>query len=336
MHIKKIPKIEKNIPLKLHTTYKVGGIADFFAIAQSKEDIINLIRFAKEKDYPITIIGGGSNILVSDKGIRGLVIKNLYKEINILDTKADNIKIKNSDPRYQDGEYFEFSDLESEYIDYKKTLVNISSGVILQYLINDSLSKDLCGLEYFTAIPGTFGGAIFNNIHGGTKFIGDLLYTAEIIDINGNIQNVEKDFFDFSYDYSVLHKNRDILLSAKLILFKGDSDKSKENAKEWFKRKKSIQPILPSAGSVFRNLTNDEKEMLGAPVSSAGWVIEQCNLKGFKIGGAQVYEKHANWIVNLGFATQKDISQIIDVVQTTVYEKFKIQLLPEIIFKGEK
>ncbi len=335
MHIKKIPKIEKNISLKEHTTYKIGGIADFFAVSESRDDIINLIRFAKEKDYPVTIIGGGSNILISDKGVRGLVIKNLYKEIKILNKNLNNIDISKSQPRYQDGEYFKFSDLESEYEGYDKILVKASSGVILQYLINDSLSKNLCGIEYFTAIPGSIGGAIFNNIHGGTRFIGDLLWKAEIIDINGNIQKKSRDFFDFSYDYSRLHEEKEFLLSVKLILFKGDNSKSKNTAKEWFKRKKSIQPILPSAGSIFRNLSKDEMEVIGAPVSSAGWVIEQCNLKGFTIGGAQVYEKHANWIVNLGFATQSDVSKIIETIQDEVYKKFKINLIPEIIFKGE-
>ena len=98
-------------------------------------------------------------------------------------------------------------------------------------------------------------------------------------------------------------------------------------------RKKSIQPILPSAGSIFRNLTQDEMKAINAPVSSAGWIIEQCGLKGFKIGGAQVYEKHANWIVNLGFATQNDISSIIEKIQEEVFRKFKIKLIPEIIFK---
>lgn len=333
MHIKKIPKIENHKPIKDITTYKVGGAAEYFAIAKEKNDLINLVLFAKEKGIKVTIIGGGSNILISDKGIKGLTIQNLYKEINILDTNIDNIHITRLNPRYQDGEYFKFSDLENEYEGYKKTIIEVSSGTILQYLINDMLSKNLCGIEYFTAIPGTVGGAIFNNIHGGTRFIGDLVYEAQIIDMNGNIQSVKNNFFDFSYDYSRLHKNKEILLSVQLILFKGDNVKSKETQKEWFKRKKSIQPILPSAGSIFRNLTQDEMTAINAPVSSAGWIIEQCGLKGFKIGGAQVYEKHANWIVNLGFATQNDISSIIEKIQEDVFRKFKIKLIPEIIFK---
>ena len=326
-------KIDKNISLKEYTTFKIGGYAEFFSIANTKEDLINLVKFAKKERLPITILGGGSNILISDKGIKGLTIINKYKEINISDIKS-KIEINDDKSFYREGDYFKFTDLEEDEKNYDQVIVNVSSGINLTYLINDLLSKNITGIQYFSAIPGTLGGAIFNNIHGGSKLIGNYLYKAKVLSLDGDIEEVDRSFFKFGYDYSVLHENKYILLSSNLILFKGDVKKARETSIEWLKRKTNIQPKLPSAGSIFKNITDEQRERIQSPVNSAGWIIDQCGLKGERVGGAQIYEKHANYIVNTGNATEKEVKGLIDKVQNEVYKKFRIKLSPEIIFKS--
>ncbi len=328
--------ILKNTELKPYTTYKIGGPADFFATAYTEENLKYLVRYAYSNDIPFDIIGGGSNVLISDKGIRALVVKNNTKEIIIReDVNVNNFDIKNLKSFYKEGSYMQFEDLEDNESEYKKILVEVSSGLSLAYLINDTISKGLTGLQYFAGIPGTLGGAIFNNIHGGTRLIGNLLHSAKVIDMEGNVSEVDYDFFKFGYDTSVLHQKQYTLLSLKLILFEGDTEKAKTIQKEWIKRKHKIQPTLPSCGSVFKNISDEEKQEIGAPVNSAGWVIEQLGFKGFKIGGAEVYKNHANFIVNLGFAKASDVKTIIDKIKGEALKKFNLKLTPEIILKGD-
>jgi UDP-N-acetylmuramate dehydrogenase len=328
-----MPEIKKNINLKNYTTFKIGGDAEFFAEALNSEDLINLIKYSHKEKINLTIIGGGSNILISDKGIKGLTIINRSKSIDIKEDIDINFDFQIGKPRYKEGDYFKFNDLDDDDKSYEKVLINVSSGVNLTYLINETLSKGITGIQYFTAIPGSIGGAIFNNIHGGSKLIGDLVYKARLIDKKGNIKEVDNSFFKFDYDSSILHKEEYYLLDTELILYKGNIEKAKNTAKEWIKRKRSIQPILPSAGSIFKNITDQERDTISAPVNSAGWLIDNVGMKGYSIGGAKVYEKHANYIINMGFATQNDVSRLIEEIKDKVYKKFKIELEEEIIFK---
>ncbi len=325
--------IKKNVNLKNYTTFKIGGNAELFSEAFSNEDLIDLIKYAHIKKIPTTIIGGGSNILISDNGIKGLTIINRAKSIEIIENPKIDFETQNNKSRYQEGEYFKFSDLDDDDSIYDKVIVKVSSGVNLTYLINETLSKGITGIQYFTAIPGSIGGAIFNNIHGGSKLIGNLVYKARLIDLKGNIIKVDHSFFNFDYDKSILHENKYFLLDVELILFKGNIDKAKNTSREWLKRKRAVQPILPSAGSIFKNITDEEKEVISSPVNSAGWVIEQAGMKGYSIGGAKVYDKHANYIINTGTATQKDVSSLILEIKEKVLKKFKIEINEEIIFK---
>ena len=328
-----MPEIKKNINLKNYTTFKIGGDAQYFAEALSSEDLVNLIKYSNKENMNLTIIGGGSNILISDKGIKGLTVINRSKSIDLIDNTNIDLDSKTGKPRYKEGDYFKFDDLSDDDSSYEKVLLKVSSGVNLTYLINDTLSKGITGIQYFSAIPGTIGGAIFNNIHGGSKLIGDLTYKARLIDNKGDIIEVDNSFFKFDYDSSILHNKKYYLLDADLILYKGNVEKAKNTAREWIKRKRSIQPILPSAGSVFKNITDEERDTISAPVNSAGWLIENVGMKGYYIGGAKVYEKHANYIVNTGFATQSDVSNLINEIKERVYKKFKIEIEEEIIFK---
>ncbi len=328
--------LEKKVSLKNYTTYKIGGEAEYFYQANTKTELISAIQFALKEELEINIIGGGSNVLVSDKGVKGLTIRNMAKDINITDKVPNDFDIKKSFARYSQGEYMKFSDLEDDETKYERVLVEVQSGVNLTFFINQMINSGLTGIQYFSGIPGTIGGAVFNNIHGGTRIIGDLIYSAEVMDNEGKITEVNPDFFRFGYDESILHTNKYFLLSVKFVLFKGDQNIAKKIALEWTKRKKAIQPILPSAGSVFKNITEEERIAVGAPVNSSGWLIDQMGFKGFTIGGAKVYEKHANFIVNMGFAKQADVSAIIEKIQEKALDKYKLELIPEIIFKGEK
>ncbi len=329
-------KPEKKVSLKNYTTYKIGGDAEYFYQANTRQELMSAIQFALKEEMEINIIGGGSNVLISDKGVKGLTIKNNVKDINITNKEPNNFDIKKSFARYSQGEYMKFNDLEDDETKYEKILVEVQSGVNLTFFINQMINNGLTGIQYFSGIPGTIGGAVFNNIHGGTRIIGDLVYSAEVMDKEGNIIEVSPDFLKFGYDESILHTNQYFLISVKFVLFKGNQNIAKKIALEWTKRKKAVQPILPSAGSVFKNITEEERQAVGAPVNSSGWLIDQMGFKGFTIGGAKVYEKHANFIVNMGFAKQTDVSEIIEKIQESALEKYKLELIPEIIFKGEK
>ena len=328
-----MPEIKKNVNLKNYTTFKIGGNSQFFAEALSNEDLINLVKYSNKENINLTIIGGGSNILISDNGIKGLTVINRSRAIDITESIDINLNSQAGESRYKEGDYFKFNDLDNHDNSYTRVILKVSSGVNLTYLINDTLSKGITGIQYFSAIPGTIGGAIFNNIHGGSKLIGDLLYKARLIDKKGDIIEVDNSFFKFNYDSSILHKEKYYLLDVDLILYNGNVQKAKNTAREWIKRKRSIQPTLPSAGSIFKNITDNERDVISAPVNSAGWLIENVGMKGYSIGGAKVYEKHANYIVNMGFATQSDVSKLITEIKDRVYEKFKIEIEEEIIFK---
>lgn len=301
------PKL--NQPLAPHTYFKIGGPADIFITVYTAKDLIEVIQTCIQNKYPYFILGSGSNILVSDKGFRGVVIKN----------KADKIKTASF-----------HGQIKAHKTQVKQALVQVESGVMLNRLVRFSIEEGLKGLEAFLSVPGTVGGAIYNNSHfrpQKNEFIGNFLHSAILLTPKGKLKQVSQKYFKFKYDYSILYKTREIVIQADFLLSAGNKQKLWQKATKLIKRRNLNQPIgIACSGCVFQN----PKSGL-----SAGALIDKAGLKGEKVGDAQVNSLHANFIQNLGAATAQDVLQLIDKIQSTVKQKFNINLKEEIFLVGD-
>lgn len=287
-----LPGLKREIFLKNYTTFKIGGKAKYFFEAKEKRDLIRAVSFAKKLNLPFFILGGGSNVLVSDKGFRGLVIKTENKGFAILNSE-----------------------------------IYAEAGVYLAKIVEKAAENNLSGFEFLVGIPGTIGGAIFGNCGAFGKEIGNLIKEVEIFDLKSNCLKVlKKRDCAFSYRNSIFKRDRNlIILSAVFRLKKGKKKEIFKKMKENFEKKKKFQPLdFPSAGCIFKN----PKKI------SAAKLIEMCNLKGKKIGGAKISEKHANFILNFKNAKAKDVLKLINLAKQKVKRKFKIFLEEEICFFG--
>ncbi|MEK7528046.1 MAG: UDP-N-acetylmuramate dehydrogenase [Patescibacteria group bacterium] len=284
-------KFLKNVPLAPYTTLKIGGPAEYFCQATTTNDLIKALRSPLQ---PKTILGNGSNVLISDHGLPGLVIKNSVTNISFLS------------PNH----------------------LLVTAGTPLPLLINQSIKHGLTGLEEFTYIPGTLGGAIYCNIHGVNKNNFDKLLIS--IDIfNQKTQTTETLLaknLSWDYDFSDFQKlSHLVILSATLQLSPGNQSQSQNLVKKIINKKSPIQPTN-STGSVFKN----------PPGDSAGRIIdEDLKLKGFRLGDAQISPQHANFIVNLAHATAADYYFLVQKIQSEAKTKLNLNLEPEIQFLGD-
>ena len=313
---KLLPGVKRKVLLKNYTTFRIGGQAKYFFIAKTKEDLIKAISTAKKINLPFFILGGGSNLLVSDKGFKGIVIK----------VQLSNFKIQKS-----------------------KILVEASTSLSL--LVNKSMKNNLTGLEWAVGIPGTIGGAIYGNAGAFGKSMQDIVKEVEIYDLRAKkIKILKIKNCKFGYRDSIFkHKKNLIILSAEIQLKRGNKEKIKEIFKKYLKYRKKIQPVeFPSAGSIFKNyeaesLKNRRKllkkhsefrKIIKDNKIPTSFLIEKCDLKGKKVGQAQISKKHANFIVNLGNAKAKDVKKLINLMKKKVKNKFGITLKEEIQYLG--
>ncbi|MEI7603890.1 MAG: hypothetical protein WCJ19_02625 [bacterium] len=334
-------KYKLNEPLSSHTQVKIGGPADIWYEASSTDDFINTIKLVKENNIPVTVIGWGSNILVGDKGIRGLVIKNMSKNIIIAgEVSESQSEIKEIASRWEsnitEGTFrgIEFKDLDYDESSEKKIEVTLDSGADLPFAINYTISKGATGLQWYAKIPGTIGGAIFNNIHGGTHFINEVVKSVRVLGQDLEIKTLSKNQIEADYDKSKFHNSGEIIIDAVFELYKGDSQKAAYVASEWAKRKVS-QPAN-STGSVFANISQEEREHLGYPTTSTGYIIEHIlKMTGFRVGDAAICPTSHNFITNEGNATAKDYMAVIKEIQKRAKEQIGIDLITEIFILGE-
>lgn len=286
---KEFPEILVDEQLKNHCSFHIGGPADFFYNAKTRDEISRLIIFAKKNKIKFLVIGSGTNILFDDKGFRGLIIK-----IDLKNIKVDGLNI------------------------------TAEGGAQIFQLIKFSLENKLQGLEKWSGLPGTVGGAVRGNAGCNNLETKDILIKAKILNPKtGKIKTVDNKYFKFSYRNSRLKKSNEILLSATFKLEK--SKISPENQQKLITEIQASRsnkiPRGLSAGSFFKN---------PSPQKPAGLLIEKAGLKGKTIGGAQVSEIHANFIINTGNATSSDIKKLAKLIQKTVKNKFKITLKPEV------
>lgn len=335
-------KITSNIfankDLYSYTTFNIGGPADFVVIAKSTKEIIEIIKLCKIETIPFKLLGAGSNVVISDKGFRGVVIINKTDQWEI---SSQNVQLNNqlssdsaSARLASVGENFYTTD----GLDYKdpldkRVLVKASSGVRVIPFIKALFQKNITGLQWFSGIPASVGGAIYMNMHGGEYFFGDFVHSALLFD-GENTKTVDKSYFKFGYDCSILHKTKEIILEADLLLFYGDVEKAKALSVDWARRK-SLQP-QKSAGCVFQNLTVEQQKKLDLPTSSIGYLLDKVlELKGRQKGDAVISDKHAAFIENLGHAKAQDVYYLYQVIKEKASEKLDLDLKSEIEFIGE-
>ena len=283
----------QNEPMSNHTTFKIGGPADYFVMPENPRQVRNVYLAAKERGVPVFIMGNGSNLVVGDRGIRGVVIC-LFK-------RMDSIVIE--------GEK-----------------VTVGCGALLSKVAATVCREGLAGFEFASGIPGTVGGGVYMNAGAYGPELKDIILSVSYMDQEGNFGELAADKCEFGYRTSIFGKKGYIILGCTFGLTRGNSEEIRELINEYTKRRTSKQPIeKPSAGSVFKRPEG----------YFAGTLIEGAGLKGFTIGGAQVSEKHAGFIVNIGTATAKDVMDLIAHIQKTVYEKDGIKLETEVKLVGE-
>lgn len=332
-------KFEQNIPLAPFTTVKIGGPAELFVNTTTTQDFIDVVTTAKKNNIPLTMLGWGANSLISDEGIKGLVVKNSAHEIAVIDENISTASHKVvTQPRWQSDDSssnkkYEFEDLDYDESDRTRVRVKISSGVSLPVAINTLLQQGITGLQWYSRIPASIGGAIYNNVHGGTHFISEVLESIQVITPEGELKDMPASEGEFAYDFSRFHHSQEVIVSATFLLFRGDVDRAKQVVIEWARRK-AIQP-QNSLGCVFQNLTPEQQQKLNLPTPSIGYLIEHVlQRKGFRIGDAMVSEKHCAFIENVGQATAKDYLEVINTLVNETKQKTGIQLKPEIFFLG--
>lgn len=298
---------KENIPLKKYTSFKIGGSAKYFFETKNLKSLVEALKEAKQKKIPVFVLGGGTKLLVSDKGFRGLVIK----------IKTSNFEVK-------------------------KNRIISEAGVGLNRLVAASIKNGLTGLEWAIGIPGTIGGAIHGNSGAFGSSISNSVESIAALNLkNFKIKKYSNKQCQFGYRDSIFKKNKDIILSVELRFKKSDLNKSSEIIKEYLKRRKERIPNYSSAGSVFKNIgfkTLDKKiqkilpqdKIKGGKVP-AGYLIESCGLKGKRIGGAKISEQQANIIINFKQAKGKDVSSLIDLAKKQVKKKFGVNLEEEIV-----
>jgi UDP-N-acetylmuramate dehydrogenase len=295
-------RLKRGEPLAPYTTFKIGGPADLFYDATSADELANAVLAARAARVPHFVLGLGANILVGDRGFRGLVIRNVARRVRLAD----------------DGRLW------------------AESGAVVGDLIPMVVRAGWSGLEHYVGIPSTVGGAVWQNLHflspaperERTMFIEEVFHSCELLTQEGERRTVGKDYMQFGYDTSVLHHRADVALAVAFQLERGDEPTMQRILQEnlaWRGARHPWLQIHPSAGSIFKKI-----EGVGA-----GRLIDQCGLKGYRIGDAQISHIHANIMVNLGHATARDVRALIAHAQRCVEEKFGQRLEVEIGFVGE-
>jgi len=282
--------IDKKVPLKDYCSYKTGGKAELFACPTDTFDLKVALKFASDNDIPVTLIGTGNNVLISDKGVKGLVISTrcMVSDVQI------------------EGE-----------------LVFASAGVILDDLIVQCIEAGLGGIENMSGIPGSVGGAVMMNAGAFDTEIKDVAVQVEMCGFDGVISVVKGE--DAGFGYRKAENLNGIVTGFGMMLKKGDKAELMKKREEILAKRAEKQPLeYPSCGSVFKRPEGNY----------AGTLIEQCGLKGYKIGGAMVSDKHANFIVNTGKAKSADLYKLINHVQETVQKETGVVLEREVRFVG--
>lgn len=287
-----------------HLSLRQLVIAEAFFVAKTRQDLIQSFNLSLKLKIPFFLLGGGTNIAFLKKKQLGLVVKNEYHQLKVMEETKDKVKIL------------------------------VSSGYPVSALVNKCLDQGWSGLEYHLGLPGTVGGAIYMNSKW-TKplnYFGDNLVEAYILTKKGDIKKVDQSYFKFDYDYSFLQKTDDILLEVVFLLKKEKKELLKKRAELVMNYRKETQPFgVATCGCFFQNISQKEKEKYQLPTTSAGYLIDQVGLKGYRLGDFYISDKHANFIINKGKGSYSDLKKIIKLIKDKVKEKFGVNLKEEVV-----
>ncbi len=284
----------RNESMKAHTTFKVGGEAELFLIPKSTEELQEVIKYLNTVNYPYYVMGNGSNVLVKDSGYKGAIIK-LKENFSSIETDADNCQVK------------------------------AEAGATLARIAKAVYEEGMAGFEFAAGIPGTLGGAVTMNAGAYGGEMCDIILEVTVMDKEGNIDVKTKDEMEFGYRHSIVASHELIVLSAIMELKPGQKDEIKEMMDDLAGRRRDKQPLeYPSAGSTFKRPEG----------YFAGKLIMDAGLRGYRVGGAMVSDKHCGFVVNAGNATATDVLQVISDVKAKVQEQFGVMLEEEVKILG--
>lgn len=316
-------RILRNETLSKYSSFHLGGNADYFFRAKTQSELLCAIKIAFTHKLPVFIMGGGTNLLISDKGFRGLVIKNETGGIRIVGLRG-SINTKKEGAATQ---------LNSVFLE-------VDSGVGVNRLVRFTIEQGLSGLEVFLGQPGTVGGGLYINAHNMSagKFISDSLFSAKLTTKEGKVKEVSREFFKFGYDKSTLQETHEIVLSAVFRLASADKSELWKRAQEALEHRRRTQPQgVFSSGCTFRNIEKSDAVRIAAPqfTTSAGFLLESVGLKGRGAGGARFSDSHANFIVNEGGAKADDVLKLINLAKKKVKDKYGVNLKEEVVLVGD-
>lgn len=296
-------RIQRHAPLASMTTFKVGGPADLLIETRGEDEIVRAVKLAQAHGVKVTVLGGGSNVLIADAGIRGLVIR----------------------PR--GGEVTPIGD----------RLVRVDAAVTINGLVRWTINRGYAGLEAWAGTPGTVGGAIYGNAHWKQTNIGDLVESVRLVKPDGTLLQAPADRMEFDYDYSRLKRSGEIVLWAAFRVTAGaDPAALRLVARESLAFRKRTQPLdSPSAGCIFMNPDPKRDRVPQGIPASAGALVDRAGLKGVQHGGARVSPTHANFIIADGTASAADIHALVERCRAAVKEQFGVMLRNEIICLGD-
>ena len=294
-------RARQNVPLAPLTTFRVGGPADWLVETRSTDEIVAVLKLAHQAGVAVTMLGGGSNVLVADRGVRGVVVRPRAGEVHRVDSAH----------------------------------VRADAAVTMNGLVRWTINRGCAGLEAWAGTPGTVGGGIFGNAHFAGRLIGDWVTDVRVAAPDGTTIDVPQSAMRFAYARSRLQASREVLLSAVLRVADGEAATLRATARESLAFRKRTQPLdATSAGCVFQNpMPGDDVLPEGIPWS-AGALIDRAGLKGASVGAARVSTTHANFIVNDGGATASEIRQLIEICRRAVRERYNVELRNEIVYLG--
>jgi len=295
-------RVRAQVALAPLSTFRVGGPADWLLEARSSDEILDALRAAAADGLPVTLLGGGSNIVIADAGIRGLVLR-VHGGALAAETPG---------------------------------LVRAEAGVTINGLVRWTIAQGLAGLESWAGTPGTVGGGVYGNAHFQGHLLSEVVHAVRLATRAGDVRDVGADDMGFGYDTSRVQHTREVVLSAVFTVSPGEPDALRGTARASLAYRKRTQPLhLPSAGCIFQNPDPQRDPLPPGVPASAGALVDRAGLKGVAIGGARVSPLHANFIVNEGDATAADIRALVRRCRNTVAERFGITLREEVGFLGD-
>lgn len=304
-----------NYPLSKKSYFKIGGQAEIFYEAKTRQEAMDLLVFCRENQIEFTLLGGASNVIIADEGLKGLVLNLDFAELKLLKETKEEL------------------------------FYQADSGIKTSYLVSRVVNQGAEGLEGFIGVPGVLGGAIYNNAHYLQDLIGDKIYQVEVFDVKkGEIELFTREKCEFAYEKSIFQTDRNLVIfSAFFALKKSSPVLTKQKVRQAIEKRELTQPLhLPSCGCVFQNPPNNDSlrklfpNFVHLEFIPAGFLIDQAGMKGAKQGDIQVSEKHAAFFVNIGQGRAEDVEKLVKRVKAVVLEKFGVNLKEEVFYLKNK